>query len=107
MALKLISCRCFWSVTIFGVIVQVVVFFTLKETYGPRILQKKAQKLRKETGNDQLRTEFELKDLRLISIMRTSLFRVILLLTTQPVIIFLAVYFATVYGIIYLMLVRT
>ncbi|TGO88255.1 hypothetical protein BPOR_0174g00080 [Botrytis porri] len=81
-----------------------VVFFTLKETYGPRILQRKAEKLRQETGNDQLRTAFELKDLRLISIMRTSLVRVIILLTTQPVVIFLSVYFAMVYGIIYLML---
>lgn len=98
---------CFFSITIFGVIVQTLVFFTLKETYGPRILAKKAQKLRKETGNDQLRTKFELQDLRLASIMRTSLVRVIILLTTQPVIIFLSVYFAMVYGIIYLMLVST
>ncbi|RAO71292.1 uncharacterized protein BHQ10_007304 [Talaromyces amestolkiae] len=95
---------CFFSITIFGVIVQVLVFFTLKETYGPRILQMKAQKLREETGNDQLRTTFELNDLRLVSIMRTSLVRVIVLLTTQPIIIFLSVYFAMVYGIIYLML---
>lgn len=85
-------------------IVQILVFFTLKETYGPRILQKKAHGLRKETGNDQLRTKFELEDLRLTSIMRTSLVRVVCLLTTQPVIIFLSVYFAIVYGIIYLML---
>ena len=98
---------CFFSITIFGVIVQVLVFFTLKETYGPQILQKKAQNLRKETGNDQLRTKFELKDLRLTSTMRTSLVRVVLLLTTQPIIIFLSVYFAMVYGIIYLMLVST
>lgn len=98
---------CFFSITIFGVIVQTLVFFTLKETYGPRILQIKAQKLRKETGNDQLRTTFELNDLRLVSIMRTSLVRVVILLTTQPIIIFLSVYFAMVYGIIYLMLVST
>ncbi|KAF7929017.1 hypothetical protein EAE99_004761 [Botrytis elliptica] len=95
---------CFFSITIFGVIVQTLVFFTLKETYGPRILQRKAEKLRKEIGNNQLRTAFELKDLRLISIMRTSLVRVVILLTTQPVVIFLSVYFAMVYGIIYLML---
>ncbi|KAF7926997.1 uncharacterized protein EAE98_006381 [Botrytis deweyae] len=95
---------CFFSITIFGVIVQTLVFFTLKETYGPRILQRKAEELRKETGNNQLRTAFELKDLRLISIMRTSLVRVVILLTTQPVVIFLSVYFAMVYGIIYLML---
>jgi MFS family permease len=98
---------CFFSITIFGVIVQTLVFFTLKETYGPRILQLKAQKLRKETGNSHLRTSFELKDLSLASIMRNSLARVVLLLTTQPIIIFLSVYFAVVYGIIYLMLVST
>ena len=98
---------CFFSITIFGVVVQTLVFFTLKETYGPRLLHLKAEKLRKETGNDRLRTQYELKDISLGSVMRTSLVRVVILLTTQPVMMFLSVYFAMIYGIIYLMLVST
>lgn len=33
----------FWAVTIFGVAVQVVIYFTLSETSTPLILQRKAQ----------------------------------------------------------------
>lgn len=96
---------CFFSITIFGAVVEILVFLTMKETFGPRILSLKATKLRKQTGNDQLRTKFEVNDLSLASILRTSLIRVVILLTTQSVVIFLSIYFAMIYGIIYLMLV--
>lgn len=101
------SFRCFWAVTIFGVVAQVVIYFTLAETYGPRILYRKAQKMRKETGNETLRTEFEREDRSLKNTLRHALIRVVVMLTTQPIIIFLAAYMATTFGIIYLMLVST
>lgn len=96
---------CFYSITLFGIAVEILVFFWFKETFGPRLLQLKATKLRIETGNSQLRTKFEEKDLSIASVLKTSLIRVIVLLTTQCVIIFLSIYFAMIYGIIYLMLV--
>lgn len=34
-------------------------FFTLKETYAPVILEKRAARLRKETGNPALRSKFD------------------------------------------------
>lgn len=95
---------CFWAVTIFGVVVQVLIYFTLPETYGPRILYWKAEKLRKETGNEKLRTQFELEDRRWSTIMRHAIVRPFILLFTQPIIQFLAAYLSLIYGIIYLML---
>ncbi len=92
----------FWAVTIFGVTVQVLIYFTLAETFAPRILQRKAQKLRKETGNEQLRTAFENKSIK--AVLSQALVRVFVLLGTQPIIQFLALYMALVYGIIYLTL---
>lgn len=94
----------FWAVTIFGVLVQVLIFFTLNETYGPRILYWKAEKLRKETGNQHLRTEFELEDRTWGKIMTNALVRPFRLLFTQPIVQFLAAYMSLIYGIIYLML---
>lgn len=99
------SSRCFWAVTIFGVIAQAIIYFTMPETYGPRILHNKAERIRKETGNETLRTEFEQDDRSLKNTLRQALVRVVVMLTTQPIIIFLSAYMATVFGIIYLMLV--
>ncbi|WPH02959.1 Hypothetical protein R9X50_00583100 [Acrodontium crateriforme] len=95
---------CFWAVVIFGAVVQVLIYFTLKETYGPRILYWKAEKLRKETGNSDLRTKFQLDDRSLKSVMRHAIVRPFRLLGTQVIVQFLAAYMAVIYGILYLVL---
>src|SRR5690349_13662237 len=41
----------YWLITIVAGIITVFTFFTLKESYAPVILEKKAARLRKETGN--------------------------------------------------------
>lgn len=94
----------FWAVTIFGVCVQILLYFTLSETFAPRILQKKAQKLRKETGNSLLRAEHESEDRQTSTLLRQSLIRVLVMLATQPIAQFLSLYMALIYGIIYLLL---
>lgn len=94
----------FWAVTIFGVTVQILIYFTLSETYAPRILHLKAEKLRKETGNDALHTAFESDDRSFRGVMRRSIFRVVIMLGTQPIVQFLALYMALSYGMIYLVL---
>lgn len=94
----------FWAVTIFGVCVQILLAFTLQETYAPRILHLKARKLRKETGNENLRTQYELEDRNWKKIWHQALTRPFILLFTQPIIMFLAAYMSMLYGIIYLML---
>lgn len=94
----------FWAVTIFGVTVQVLIHFTLDETYEPRILQLKARRLRKETGNDSLHTRYETDDHDINAVLKKALVRVFVFLGTQPIVQFLALYMALIYGIIYLML---
>lgn len=93
----------FWAVTMFGVTVQVLFYFTAAETYGPRILQRKAQRLRNETGNELLHTEYETGDRNLKALLSRAFVRVFLFLGTQPIVQFLALYAALNYGIIYLM----
>ena len=78
--------------------------FFLKETYAPKLLGTKAEKLRKETGNTALHTEFEHPERTLTNTMRRSLIRPFKLLGTQPIVQALAVYMAYLYGIMYLVL---
>lgn len=94
----------FWSVTIFGVVVQVLVFFTLEETFAPVILKRKKERLRKETGNELLHTPYEGNNRNFRTVTTQALSRVFVMLGTQPIVQYLAVYQSLTYGIIYLML---
>ncbi|OJD19133.1 hypothetical protein AJ78_00919 [Emergomyces pasteurianus Ep9510] len=94
----------FWSVSIVDVGVQVVAFLFLKETYAPKILAKKAKKLRKCTGNNALRTKWEMENRSFWKLLRKSLVRPFIMLGTQPTIQALALYRAYLYGLMYLVL---
>ncbi|KAF8917072.1 major facilitator superfamily domain-containing protein [Mucidula mucida] len=75
----------------------------LPETYGPTILLKRAQRLRKLTGNQQLRSQSE-KDAEgesLRQIFTEALVRPIVL-ALEPVLLFANVYLGFVYAIFYL-----
>lgn len=61
-------------------------------------------KLRKETGNTALHTEFEDPERSLASVMKRSLVRPFILIGTQPIVQILAIYGAYLYGIMYLVL---
>ncbi|GAK67647.1 MFS multidrug transporter [Moesziomyces antarcticus] len=95
----------FWVSSIYGGLTAFIGLFLLPETYAPEILKRKARKLRKETGNEQLHTIYEKQDsskwyLRL----RHNLVRPFVLLTTQPIIQVFAVYMAILYGCMYILL---
>lgn len=77
-------------------------FFLLKETYAPRILSLKAARLRKETGNEALRSKFDgglsTKDLFLLSIVRPSK-----MLVLSPIVFLMSLYVAIVYAYLYIL----
>ena len=94
----------FWATSIADAAIQVSGFFFLQETYSPILLSRKATKLRKETGNMNLYTEFDQADHTFGALMRKSLVRPFKLLTTQPIVQVLALYMAFIYGLLYLVL---
>ncbi|KAF2460448.1 MFS multidrug transporter [Lineolata rhizophorae] len=94
----------FHAITITDAIIQLVGLFLLQETYGPKLLKNKADRLRKETGNVNLHTEFESPDRTLIKLLATSFQRPFRMLATQPIIQLLALYMAYIYGLMYLVL---
>ncbi|CAK7914189.1 major facilitator superfamily multidrug transporter Nag4p [[Candida] anglica] len=80
------------------------VFF--KETYSPRLLRLKAKKLRKETGNANLHTIYEIADGETtMGKLYLSVSRPVVLLFTHPMIIGLGAYMAFTYGFMYLMII--
>lgn len=93
----------FWSTSITAVIVQRSGLFFLQETYPPILLKRKADRLRKETGNAKLYTEFE-SDKTLGSNLRLAAVRAFSMLATQPIIQVIAVYLAYLFGLFYLIL---
>lgn len=94
----------FWAVSIADALIQLSGLFFLKETYPPKLLHRKAEKLRKETGNLALHTEFEHPERSLANTLKISFTRPFKLLGTQPIVQALAVYMAYLYGIMYLVL---
>lgn len=94
----------FYATAIADAAIQVAGLFLLRETYAPVILGIKAKKLRKETGNSALHTQFEHPDRTLGKVIRTAVARPFRLISTQPIVIFLAVYMAYLYGLMYLVL---
>ena len=95
---------CFWATSIFTAIVQCFGFFLLQETYAPKLLAWKRDRLRKETGNMDLHTEFDDPNKTLFNTIKIALQRPFRLLGTQPIVIVLACYMGYLYGLMYLML---
>jgi hypothetical protein len=95
---------CFYVVSIGDVAVQFVSLLLLQETFPRVILARKAEKLRKETGNKRLITEWEVEGQSLRHKLQTAFKRPFKLITTQPIVQCIAVYMAFLYGLIYLVL---
>lgn len=94
----------FYVVSIADALIQISGFFFLKETYPPKLLHVKAEKLRKETGNQDLHTEFEHPERSLANTLKRALVRPFKLLGTQLIVQALAIYMAYLYGLMYLVL---
>ncbi|KAF5644108.1 multidrug resistance [Fusarium sp. NRRL 52700] len=72
------------------------------ETYAPIILEKKAKKLRKQTGDDSYIAEHELAQHTFGEIANIYLARPLRLLMTEPIVTLFAIYAAILYGILYM-----
>jgi multidrug resistance protein len=94
----------FGIATILSATPAILGVFFLRETYAPQILAAKCARLRKETGNDKLHTAFQIGALSWRARFRVNLSRPFVLLTTQPIILVLALYMSLIYGTMYLLL---
>ena len=76
----------------------VLITFTVKETYAPTILSRRAKQMRKDTGSDRYVTELELDERPLGQRLRIFLLRPFQLLFIEPIVLFISLYMSVLYG---------
>ncbi|KAL8806184.1 MAG: hypothetical protein Q9200_005136 [Gallowayella weberi] len=94
----------FYATSIADALIQLSGVFFLRETYPPKLLHIKANKLRKATGNQDLHTEYEHPERSLLTVLQNAIVRPFRLIGTQPIVQVLAVFVAYLYGLMYLVL---
>ncbi|KAF4806296.1 Efflux pump rdc3 [Colletotrichum siamense] len=93
----------FWLISILAGIFIPISILGLRETYPPALLKHKASRLRKETGNQDIRSRLE-QESPISQKLRLAALRPIKLLVTTPVVTLNALYIAVSYGILYLLI---
>ncbi|KAF2765147.1 rade putative MSF transporter [Teratosphaeria nubilosa] len=92
----------FWVIAIALGVASIAALFVLRETYATTILGRKAKRLRKETGNRNLRSKYDLgistKELWIRSLVRPAK-----MMFLSPICAMMSLYLAVVYAILYLL----
>lgn len=81
----------------------IMVFF-MKETHSPTILVKKAELIRRKTGNKAVHAAHEEVSLSVSEIIRYNILRPLKMLITEPILFLMSLYNSFMYGIMYLLL---
>jgi hypothetical protein len=90
-----------WITILFAAAVLVPLVFFLPETYSPILLYWKAKELRRLTDDDRYRSPLEFNRVSFKGRLRISLYRPLLLLTTEPIILILSIYLSLLFIILY------
>ncbi|SJX64157.1 related to TPO1-Vacuolar polyamine-H+ antiporter [Sporisorium reilianum f. sp. reilianum] len=90
-----------WVQLIVNGAVVILEFLLLRETRGSVILARRAQKLRKETGDQRYRAPSELEAPSLKALLHASTTRAALLLVSEPVVFFFSLYIAYAWALIF------
>ncbi|GMM53308.1 Tpo1 protein [Starmerella bacillaris] len=96
-----------WTEYILGIFSSLVLFlltFFLEETYPPRLLAYRAQKIRRETGNWVISAPIEDMELEISTIVEKTLLKPLRMLVVEPILLLLSLYHGLIYGILYLCL---
>lgn len=81
-----------------------LLLFTMDESYPPALLTKKADRLRRETGDWSIHSEQEELKLDFNSILTVYLIRPLRMLVLDPVVLCMSLFASFVYGLLYLFL---
>lgn len=92
----------FWVIAIATGGIAIMAFVFMKETYAPTLLERKARRLRKETGNMNLRSKLD-NGLSPRQLFIRAIVRPTKLMLLSPICAFMSLYMAVVYGFLYLL----
>lgn len=81
---------------------MVLLLLLLPETYDPQLLKRKARRIRKRTGDERYLAPIEKLNRSFTAALKHSLRTPFLLLTTEPMVLFLDLWSALILGILYL-----
>ena len=79
--------------------VSLILILFLPETYGPIILKKRAQKMRKETGNASIFALIELEKKGFRQMMTVTLTRPLRMIAFEAIVLFTCAYLSLAYAI--------
>lgn len=86
----------YWLIAILAGLITIFTFFTLKESYAPVILERKAARLRKETGNPKLRSALAGRDMSPGDKIKDAIVRPLKILVFSPIVTLMSIYVAIV-----------
>jgi MFS family permease len=92
----------FWVLAMASGFTSIVMVFSMWESYVPVILLKKVARLRKETGNKNLRSKFEI-GLSPTDHFKRAIIRPLKMLTFSPMVMITSLFMAVTYGYLYVM----
>ncbi|KZT27656.1 MFS general substrate transporter [Neolentinus lepideus HHB14362 ss-1] len=90
----------FWVNMIFAAVCAVLVTI-MPETYAPVLLKKRAARMRKEQGRDNIVTEQELFPRPFSEVLVETLIRPFQMLLTEPILLLMSLYISLIYGLLY------
>ena len=93
----------FWVLSAFDTLLMVPAIVLFRETHAPTILERKAKKLTKLTGQEH-RTEYDATNVSFTTKLRSGLTRPYRLLITQPILQLISLFLAYNFGILYIVL---
>lgn len=93
-----------YVVGIFASVIFLLLLFFMEETHHPTILVHKASMMRKATNNWGIHAAHENYEVSIKEIAQKTVTRPIVMLFTEPVLLFITIYNSFVYGILYLLL---
>ena len=82
----------FWLLTMFAGACIAVIFFTIPETYTPILLVRRAEKIRKETGDSRYWAPLERKKMTIGQRIKAVVGRPFIILAREPMLIAITVY---------------
>ncbi|KAH8826531.1 MFS polyamine transporter [Flagelloscypha sp. PMI_526] len=93
----------YWVMMIFAGVSSVIAALTLPETFAPVILRKKARRLRKAdpVANAHVFASLEREDWSLRGVLHRTLYRPIIMLAKEPILVLVTIYLSLVYGVLY------
>lgn len=93
---------CFWVISILDLLIQLAGLAFLKETYPPVLLRRKRNLLARETGNGNLKTEYD-GNRKWKTLLAKNLKRPFHMLGTQPIVQVMSVYQGYAYGLTFML----